>query len=105
MIDEDFQIVGLNKGVFGSIAEKIIRMAHDELIERRGGSHQHGAGASAAASRASGALPRGGDGAGVSGHHDSVERADIDAEFERAGGNDTANFSIAQAAFDFAALV
>src|SRR5260370_42153971 len=57
MIDEDFQIVGLDEGVLGRVAEEIIRMAHHELVERRGGSYQHSAGASAAASRAAGALP------------------------------------------------
>ncbi len=95
MIDQDFEIVGLYEGVLGSITEKIIRMAHDELIERRRRSYQHGAGASTAASRASGPLPRGGDSAGVSGHDDGIERADIDAQFESTGRNDAANFSIA----------
>src|SRR5260370_11457384 len=105
MIDEDFQVVGLDEGVLRSVAEEIVGMAHDELIERRGGSNQHGAGASAAAAGAAGALPGGGDGAGISGHDDGIEGADIDAEFERAGGNDAAAFSIAEAAFDFAAFV
>src|SRR6267378_1057106 len=73
MIDEDFEIVGLDEGVLRCVAKEIVGMAHDELIERRGGSHQHGAGASAAAASAAGALPGGGDGAGVSGHDDGVE--------------------------------
>src|SRR6266851_450243 len=104
-IDEDFQVVGLDEGVLRRVAEEIVGMAHDELIEGRRGSHQHGARASAAASSAAGALPSGGDGAGISGHDDGIEGADIDAEFERAGGNDAADFSIAEAALDFAALV
>ncbi len=105
MIDEDFQIVRLDEGVFGSIAEEIVRMANDELIERRRRRHQHRARASAAASGAAGALPGGGDGAGVTGHDDGVERTDVNAELESAGGNHSANYSIAEAAFDFAALV
>ncbi len=105
MIDEDFQIVRLDESVFGSIAEKIIWMAHDELIERRRGSHQHRAGASAAPSRAAGALPGGGDRAWITCHDDGIERADINAKFERAGGNHAANFSVAEAALYFAALV
>src|SRR5258708_38151913 len=67
MIDEDFQVVGLDEGVLRSVAEEIVGMAHDELIERRGGSNQHGAGASAAAAGAAGGLPGGGGGAGDSG--------------------------------------
>src|SRR5258707_6487288 len=69
MIDEDFQIVGLDEGVLRRVAEEIVGMAHDELIERRGGSHQHGARASAAAASAARALLCGCDGAGIAGHH------------------------------------
>ena len=68
---------------------------------RRGG-HHYGARSSAAAAGAAGALPGGGDGAGVSGHDAGVERADVDAEFERVGGDDAANAAVAQTAFDFA---
>ena len=71
--------------MFGRVAKKIIRMAHDELIERRRRSHQHGAGASAAAAGAAGALPGGGDGAGIAGHDDGIEGADINAELEGTG--------------------
>src|SRR5713226_2147416 len=105
MVDQDFEIVRLDKSVFWSIAEKIVRVPNDELIERRRRSHQYGAGVSAAASGAPGALPRCGDGAGVPGHDNGIEGADVDAEFERAGGNHTANLSIAQAALDFAPFV
>src|SRR5712692_7383456 len=105
VIDEDFEIVGLDEGVFGSVAEKIVRVANDELIERRGGSHQHGAGASTAATSAAGALPGGRDGAGIAGHDDGIEGADVDTELERACRSNSTDFSIAEAAFDVAALV
>src|ERR1700687_6086894 len=62
MIDEDFQIVGLDEGVLRRAAEEIVWMAHDELIERRGGSHQHGARASAAAAPAARRAPGGAGG-------------------------------------------
>ena len=42
MIDEDFEIVGLDEGVLRSVAEEIVGMTHDELIERRGRCDQHG---------------------------------------------------------------
>jgi len=82
--------------VLRRVAEEIVGMAHDELIERRRRGYQNGARASAAASSASGALPGGGDGAGISGHDDGIEGATSMPEFERAGGNDAADFSIAQ---------
>src|SRR5882672_7296109 len=91
--------------MFRRVAEEIVRMSHDELIEWSRRSHQHGAGASAAASGAPGALPRGGDRAGVAGHDDGIERADVNAELERAGRDHAANFSVSEAAFDFAPLV
>src|SRR5258708_11129792 len=68
MIDEDFQIVGLDEGVLRRVAEEIVGMAHDELIERRGGSHQHGARASAAAATPPRAPPGCGEGARIAGH-------------------------------------
>src|SRR6267154_381805 len=85
MIYQDFQIVGLDKGALRCVAEEIVRMANDELIQRRRRSHQHGAGTPASSSRAAGALPRSGDGAGISGHHYNIERADVNAELQRAG--------------------
>src|SRR6266576_1248326 len=89
MIDEDFQIVGLDESVLGSVAEEIVGMANNELIERRRGGHQHGAGTSSAAARASGALPGGSDGAGISGHDHSIEGAHINAQLERSSCNNT----------------
>src|SRR5438876_5852692 len=105
MIYQNFQIVRLDKGVLRRVAEEIIRMAHDELIERRRRRHQHGARTPAAAPGAAGALPGGGDRAGISSHDDGVQRSDVNAKLESAGGNHAANFSVAQAALDFAALV
>ena len=105
MIDEDFEIVGLDEGVLRSVAEEIVGMTHDELIERRGRCDQHGTRASAAAAGAPGPLPGGGDGAGIAGHDHGVERADVNAELQRTGRNHSADFSIAEAAFDFAPFV
>src|SRR5258708_24578904 len=105
MIDEDFEIVGLDEGVLRSVAEEIVGMAHDELIERRGRCDQHGTRASAAAAGAPGALPSGGDGAGIASHDDGIEGADINAKLERAGRNNSPDFSIPEAPFDFTALI
>src|SRR5260370_15161226 len=88
-----------------SVAEEIVGMSNDELIERRRGGHQHGTRASAAAASTAGALPGSGDGAGVARHDDGIQRAHIDAELEGAGGNDAADFPVAESALNFAALV
>src|SRR5260370_33186233 len=88
-----------------SVAEEIVGMSNDELIERRRASNEHGAGTSAATPSAAGALPGSGDGSGVSGHDDGIQRAHINAELGRAGGNRAADFSVADAAFNFASFV
>src|SRR5260370_17165396 len=103
MIDEDFQIVGLNEGVFRRVAEKIVGMAHDELIEGRRRSNEHGARASAAAAGPAGPLPGGGDGAGIAAPNHPIHGAAINAELKRARRNHSADFSITKAAIDFAA--
>src|SRR5947207_15916105 len=97
MIDEDFEIVGLDEGVLRSVAEEIVGMTHDELIERRGRCDQHGTRASAAEDGAPGPLPGGGDGAGIAGHEHGVERADVNAEIQRTGRNYAADIYIAEA--------
>ena len=104
MIDENLEIVRLDERVFGRIAEEIVRVADDELIERRRGSDQHGAGAARAAAGAAGALPGRSDRAGIAGEHGGVERADVDAELERAGRDHTANAALAEAALDLASF-
>jgi len=50
------------------------------------------------------ALPGGSDGAWVAGHHDGVERADIDAQLERVGGHYATDVGFPQLALDLAAL-
>jgi len=88
VIDEDFQIVRLNEKRAPECCRKNSpEWRNDELIERRRGGYEHGTRASAAAAGTAGALPGGGDGAGVSGHHNGVERADVNAEFKCTGGN------------------
>src|SRR5215469_17279274 len=80
-------------------------MADDKLIERRRRSDENGAGAPTAASGASRALPGGGDGSGIAGHHHGVERADVDAKFHGGSGDYAADAAFAEAMFDFTPLV
>src|SRR5580693_4976315 len=91
--------------MFGSVAEEIIRMAHDKLIEWRRRSDHHRAGASVASASSACPLQRSGDGSGVARHHYRVERSHVDPEFQRARAYDAADAAIAQAALDFAAFI
>src|SRR6516162_4154140 len=104
MIDQDFQIVWLDEGVLRRVAEEIVGMANDELIEWRRRSHEHRARTSAATPGASGALPGCGDGAGIAGHHHGVQRANIDAQFHSGSRDNAANAPVPKATLDFAAL-
>src|SRR5260370_39431772 len=72
MVDEDFEVVRLDESVLRGVAEKIVRVANDELIERRRRSHQHGARAPTTAACTAGAMPGGGVCAGVFGHIDGI---------------------------------
>jgi hypothetical protein len=85
----------VDESVLGRAAEKIIRVPDDELVERRRGSDQHGARASAAAPGAARTLPGGRNRARVPGHDRRVERAYVDAELERVGRNDASNAAFA----------
>src|SRR5947209_10097009 len=104
MVDQNFEVVRLDESVLRSVAKKIIRIAHDELIEWRRRCHQYRARTAAAAAGAARSLPGGGDGSGMTGHYDGVQRADVDAQFQSAGGYHAANFALTQTAFNFAAL-
>src|SRR5271166_5646529 len=104
MIQQNFQIVWLDEGLFWGVAEEIVWVADNKLIERGGAGDHDGAGAAAAATGAAGALPGGSDGAGIAGHDDGIEGADVDAQFHGTGGDYAADAAVAEAAFDFAAF-
>ena len=102
--EEDFEVVGVDVGRFRGAAEEILGVFDDVLIERSAGGDEDGDRKAATATGATGTLPGGGDGAGVAGHDNGVEGADIDAEFEGVGGDDTLDFAAADLAFDFTAF-
>src|SRR5580700_2939119 len=104
MIDQNFEVVRLHVGMFRRPSEKIIGMLDDELVEGRRGCDHHGARSAAAAPGTAGTLPRGGNGAGVSGHDTGIKRADIYAQFEGVGRDYAANAAVAQSTLDFTPL-
>ncbi len=105
MVDENFEIVGLNVSVLGRTAEEIIGMLHDELIQRSRRRNEHRARASAAPPRAPGPLPGGSNRAWITGHHASVQRSDINSQFQCVRGHHSSNSSVAQTTFDFPPFV
>ncbi len=99
------QVVGIDERPLGRRVEEIGRVANDELIERRAAGHHHRGGSAGPPPRASRALPRGGDRARISRHDADIERADVDAEFQRVGGDDGPHRTVAQPLLDLAATV
>ncbi len=103
VIHEDVQVVGIHQRVLRRCVEEIRRMLRDELIDRRARCHHHRRRLSASSSSAPGALPRRRDRPRISGHHAHVERTDVDAKFERIGGDHAAYLPGAQPLLDLAA--
>ena len=86
----------------GEASKKYDGMAHDELVERRARRHHHRRRSAGPAPGPAETLPRRRDRAGIPGEHRHVERADVDAKFERVGGDDAAHGPVAQPLLDLA---
>ena len=104
VIDQNLEVVGIDVRVFRRALEEIVGMLDDVLIQRRAGCHQHRQRSGLPAPGAAGALPRGGDGSRIAGHHHRVQRADVDAQLQRIGRHHAADLAVAQLALDLAAL-
>src|SRR5580698_2966466 len=104
MAEENLEIIGVDVGVLRRPFEEILRMLDDVLIERRARGYQHSQGRRLPTPGAAGALPGRRNGSRIARHNDSVQRSDIDAQFESVRGNHGADFAIAQLAFDLATL-
>ena len=87
VVHEDEQLVGGDARMFRARAQKEFRVAHDVLVERIAGGNQYAQRCSISTAGAAQALPGGGDGARVTVQQAHVERADIDAQFQRIGGH------------------
>ena len=105
VVHEDVQIVGIDQRAFRRPIEEVRRVSDHELIERRAARHEHRRGPARAPARAPCALPCGGNGAGIPGEDGHVQRADVDAELERVGGDHRANSAFAKTLLDLAASI
>ena len=104
MVHENLEIIRLYVGVLRRASEKIVRMLHDKLIERRRRCHEHRARCSVPSPRAAGPLPRGRDRSGIASHDARIERPDIDSQLECIRRHDATNAPFAQSALDFPSL-
>src|SRR5690606_12038899 len=85
VVDEDFEIVGVDAGALRRRFKEVVRPLDDVLVHWRRRGDEYGYRGRLTPPRATGALPGRGDRAGVAGQHAGVERADIDAQLQRAG--------------------
>ena len=104
MIHQDFQVIRLHVGMFRRAPEKIVRMLHDKLVERRRRGHQHRARSPAPPPGASCPLPCRSNRACVAGHNARIERPNINPQFERVRRHDSAHPPVAQPALNLPAL-
>ena len=104
VVEQDIQVVGVDQRLFAALAEKIVRMRNDVLVEGRGRcDHDHQRFAIAAA-RAPGLLPSAGDRAGIAAQKAGLQLADVDAQFQCVGRRHDGDFARAQRALNFAPL-
>jgi hypothetical protein len=100
MTDQYLNVVRIHQSAFRRLIQKVLRMIHDVLIQRRAGSHHHRHRHCAAATGSPHALPCGCDGSGISRQYGNVETANVDTEFQRIGGYDAEDSAFSQSAFD-----
>ena len=99
------QVVRVDEAVLRRAVEQVLRVRGEELVDRRRRADQRRQAGAGAASGSAHLLPGAGDGAGVADADRRVERADVDAQLERVGGDHAADPAVAQAGLDLVALV
>ena len=104
MVQNHFQVVRVHAGLFRRPSEQILRVLHHILIDRRRGRNHHRERSRIPTSGAARTLPQRRDGSGIACHDYGIERAHINAQFQRIGGNHSADISRPQALLNLAAL-
>ena len=102
--EEDVQVVRIEQRVFRRLAQEIIRVADDVLIDGSGGRNVEDDARPLSAACTTCLLPGAGDGARVAAEHAGIQRADVNAQFEGVGGDHRVDVARAQALLDLAAL-
>ena len=89
----DEGVVGVHDHGLGRPFQQLVRMAGVPLVELVVAGHEHRGRATVGATGAADLLAHRSQRAGEPVEHHRVERADVDAELERAGGDDTAELA------------
>ena len=101
VMQQDEQIVRIDAAMLRREREKVIRIFHDKLVQRIAACDQDGKRSACAPARASGLLPGAGNRSRIARHDAGFQIADVNAQFQRVGADDTHYFTCAQAVFDF----
>src|SRR5665648_74194 len=104
MIEQDQQVIRIDKGLFGRTFQEIIRVMRQELIERGSRSDKDGNSRIVTTPGPTGLLPSAGNCARVTYQQSGSQATNVDAQLEGIGGNHKAGMPGAQAFFDLAAL-
>ena len=102
--EQDVAVRRVDDGRLGGAGEELVGMGHEPLVELVAAGHEDGEGGGGAASRPPGLLPHRGDGAGEAVDHAGVEPPDVDAELQRAGGDDAVEAAVEELVLDGTAL-
>ena len=105
MVQEDQQIVRVDKGVLRRALKKIVRVLCQELVERVGGGNQHSQRSFIAPASATGLLPGSRNRPRVANQQRGTHLSDVDAELEGVGRHDQVHIPLAQAVLYLAPLV
>ena len=104
MIEQNIQVIGIEQRILRRLAEKVLRMGHNELVDRCAGRHHHRQAGSLPPARAPSLLPGAGNGAWIAAEHASRKRSDINAQLQRIGGYHGINAPGPKPLFNFPTL-
>ena len=104
VIGQDPPVARIDHGRLGAAREKVLRVAHEVLVQGVAACHQHGVAVSDSA-RPSPALPETRDRAREACDQRQVETADVYAELERLGGDHRIQLVLEQLALYLATLL
>ncbi|OPZ01385.1 MAG: hypothetical protein BWZ09_02727 [Alphaproteobacteria bacterium ADurb.BinA305] len=97
-------VVRVEPGALDRSAQQELGMVHQVLVDGRVAGHEDDHGAPSLAADAAGLLPEAGDAAGVARKEAEIEVADVDAQFQRVGGDDGVDAPLEEVALELAAL-
>ena len=83
---EDVKVVRVQQCIFRRLAQEVIRMGHDVLINGCRGSYIKNNAGILSAACTSGLLPRTGNSAGIAAHDAGIQSTNVNAQLQRIGG-------------------